>query len=365
MLTVVAAAADAGGARALLPVVRQLSATPGCRVRCHADRPARDIWTRAGLAPGDIAGADLSGVDRVVCGTSVNDRQAELGLMEGARARGTWTLAVLDSWLHYRERFTTREGRFVLPDVIAVMDPATRDDMVAEGFPAHRLVVTGQPAFDDLAPYRDGEARARASRRLRRLAGCAPAAACVLYVSQPFSQLGADALFGFHESAALADVVRALGTVLDRRAEDAMLVVKLHPRERDRPPALPVPSSPRLQVGRLDDESGLEPREMVAGSDLVIGMSSILLVEACLVGSPVLSYQPDLRIADPLPSNRLGWSRAVYDVRDLDQAIEAELFDPGARHARACVLGRLAPPRGATERVLDLLLAGGKERSHV
>jgi hypothetical protein len=80
-------------------------------------------------------------------------------------------------------------------------------------------------------------------------------------------------------------------------------------------------------------------------------------MEAALLHVPVVSYQPDLRISDPLPSNALGWSRAVTARADLDEALDGELFDPAVRAERRRRLVAIVRPGGATGRVASLLTA--------
>ena len=123
---------------------------------------------------------------------------------------------------------------------------------------------------------------------------------------------------------------------------------------------MPVPSSPRLRV-LVVDEPRLDPRRLVVGSDLVIGMNSMLLEEAAFMRVPVLSYQPGLTTDDMLWANRHGLSRAVYRRDELRAALEDELFDEVTRRERQRRLCEGAAPRGGTERVLAVLAGMGKE----
>ena len=103
-------------------------------------------------------------------------------------------------------------------------------------------------------------------------------------------------------------------------------------------------------------------------ADLVVGMHSMALVEACLLGRPVLSVQPGLRFADPLPTNRLGASRAVYRHEDLLPALDELLSNSAARVALASRAAGLLPTAGAARRVvhaLDALLGQPRPRSRV
>ena len=66
-------------------------------------------------------------------------------------------------------------------------------------------------------------------------------------------------------------------------------------------------------------------------ADLVVGMNTELLVEACYLGCITLSLQPGLRYPDRLPTNRLGVSRAVYRQEEIRPALQELLLNPKSR----------------------------------
>ena len=355
-MRILSIAGDAGGARALAPVIRQLRRTDGITVECWAYAAAVEIWDMAGFHPGEVGPLDACGFGRILLGTTVGSEQWELQIIQRARERKVRTVSVVDFWIHYRERFTAADGSFILPDAIAVMDIQTRQEMIAVGFPAERLHISGQPAFDELAHYDNPDTRQQARTRLRKMASCTADEPCILYASQPLSQLFSKDTLGFHEREVLIDVIRGLEYVLDKRLARAVLIFKLHPLDMRALYPLPPSNSQRL-TSMLVGDADLDPREMVVGCDLVIGMNSTLLMEACLLKKPVISYQPEIRIPDPLPSNRLGWSRAVLHREELEEALEAELFDSKTRAERTGLLATIPLMRGATERVVEFLLS--------
>ncbi|MDA0746024.1 MAG: hypothetical protein O2954_05855 [bacterium] len=353
-MKLLAVAGDAGGARAIMPVISRLSSDLSVEFRAYA--AAMDMWKEAGFQPGDASCLRLDGVHRIILGTTAGPLQHELNIIREAKSLDIRTVSVLDFWAHYRERFTTPEGVFVLPNAIAVMDEKAKEDMVAAEFPAECLHVTGQPAFDELVRYDLAEVRHQARKVLRCSVDCRTDETCILYASQPLSQLYSKAVLGFHEEDVLLGIVESLGRVLDRYSRRAVLLVKLHRREMNRPFTLPSSPSSNLRI-RLIETDDIEPRELVVGSDLVVGMNSMMLMEACLLKKPVVSYQPDLKIDDPLPSNRLGWSLGVYCRAALDGALETELFSRPGREVRKRMLAKIPSMSGATERVVELLMA--------
>ena len=373
-MKVLALAGDAGGARTLSPVLKRLASQPGVTLQVQAYAAAVEIWRREGwpVSPVDISA--VATCDRVLLGTSWQPEQWELEAISAARKADIRSVSVLDSWVNYRVRFLNRRGEFVLPDAIAVMDESARAEMVGEGFPSERLAVTGHPGFDELERFCSLEAqttaRAKVAKALNAILplpagegwgeGDRPPNAeganlqplLFLFASQPISQMADGASWGFDEHLVLADFIAALDGVLRDHHQKAVLLVKRHPRETG---ALILPSATSLTIHIVDDSLG-DYRELVTASDFVLGMNSNLLLEACLLGKPVVSYQPGLLRPDPLPSNRLGWSRAVTARDALASALAEEIFDDSRRWSREELLRSLPRPSGAAERVMRLLL---------
>ncbi len=347
-MVVAIVAGDAGGARALLPIIEVL-AKAGHELRLSAYAAAAIVWTEAGLAP-DRPNGKLTDCDRLVCGTSYQADAWELRMIESARLAGVPSVSLLDSWSNYRERFLL-EGRLILPDRIAVMDELAVREMVKEGFDPERLLVTGLPVFDELGSWRTrGVGGASHSKTVASLGH---RETIVLFASQPLSEMPGAASWGFHERGVWKDVFCALETILLKRNQRGTMLLKRHPREKG---SLPEPwgSSDHLNV--LEADKSLHYRDWILLSDLVVGMNSNLLLEACYLSCPVISYQPDLGRPDPLPSNRNGWSRLVTERDQLSRAIEEELFDPQIRQVRRSVLNSIVTPGGATENVIKWIM---------
>lgn len=277
-------ARDPGAAAALLPVVE--------RLRCSVvglDH-ARPVFERNGVPlvgpssdPDAFTAAQVLEELRprvLVTGTSRLEVAAlDSNWWQAAREAGIPSVAVLDHWIGYWQKFTTRERFDALPDVIAVMDDYARDQLRSLGCTAAQIVVTGQPAFDNLVGASfSGRPAARARWGVDELEWV------VLFVSEPIAGDLGDVV-GYDETDVLRMLVEALAHV------PARLVVKPHPRE-----------SPTRLAATLDAcgyhaeiETVLGGREAVAGADSVVGMTSILLLEAALGGNPVLSIQPGRR----------------------------------------------------------------------
>src|SRR5262249_54747469 len=154
-----------------------------------------------------------------------------------------------------------------------------------------------------------------------------------------------EASIGFDQRAVLSLVAGALTTCL--KASRIVLVVRLHPRGEAAPSL--EKNSLRAVVDRTPD-----PRDASLAADLVGGMNSVLLLESCFLGQPVLSIQPGLRGPDTLPSNPYSISAAAYTAEDARSALQTLASDPSARDALAARTKDLPLMGGAAERVWQI-----------
>ena len=362
---VVAVAGDPGGARAVAPVLEELRAAGRVRVQALAYRQALALWTQRGIAceplAEDLTAAAIGALLRearpalLLTATSANKVDLEKLFIEQARLLAVPSLTVKDFWSNYAMRFSDAAGRLCyVPDRIAVMDELARTEMIAAGFAPECLVVTGQPAFDDLAACR----AAFGPDQRREIRAGLPLEAdelFVLFASQPFAEVygsaeNSVAQLGYHEALVLGALREALAQLVRQHDRRVTLVIRPHPREQAEAFAAPADAGFRTLVS-----TGGDSRQFVMAADLVVGMTTVLLVEACYLGCPVVSLQPGLRQPDCLPTNRSGLSRPAYTLAAIAPLLEEMLFDPAARATARARLAHLAHEGGATRRVADLV----------
>ena len=227
--------------------------------------------------------------------------------------------------------------------------------MVALGFPAGRLHITGQPYLEGVASLPAGATAGAAA--LRRRLGVSARAHLIVFASEANARLcGVDAssprFLGFTERTALEELLGALEALALRRPVAPHVIVKLHPKES--------PAEYAWLEGRgcpfpLRCVEDIDPRTLILAADLVSGMTSMFLLEAVLLGKPVLSLQPGRLRDDVLISNRAGASVPVYEPGGAAAALEGLLFDPGLRERLRGAARRLLPAKGATRAVAGLV----------
>jgi hypothetical protein len=275
------AAGDVGGARALLPVAR-LAAAKGMTV-CALDHgtfrtegAAHWRW----LTPAKAA-AQAKVADVVLYATSVHDTLA-IQIAHHARAAGRPVLHLLDNWSNYAARIAS-----LVPDVYAVMDDLAMQEAIAEGVNPAILMVTGHPGIAKLA----GEADIFGTP----LPNTTPPD--IFFASEPAAIDGGARGRGYDENEVARILVQGLAQA-DNNAGHLTVKVAPHPREvreavraRFASLATEIPGAPKIVIVAPEDV-----RSTLHSASHVVGMTSILLYEAWLLGRPTLSLQPGLSI---------------------------------------------------------------------
>jgi hypothetical protein len=355
---IIAVAGDAGGASALVPVLLRLAERRDVELTPWAYGHAASVWQSRGIAFASLpangslgeAARQLGAADLLLTATSANELDYERHLTAEARRRGVPSLAVLDYWSNYARRFG---GADEWPDRVAVMDERARDGLAAAGLDAERLVVTGQPALDEVCAWRSGS-RERVRDRLRDEAGVGPRERLVLYASSPVGvaltpgEPAADV--GYDTFTVLTLLIESLDLLSRQESSPITLVVRPHPREEAR--------SFRGLAGdavRVTVNGEGHGRDWILASDLVTGMTSMLLVEACHLGRLTVSLQPGTRVPDPVPTNVSGASLPVYTAAEALPTLRRVLFDSPERADLERRLARLAQRPAATAAVLAII----------
>lgn len=311
------AAHDPGGANLLVPVMALLR-DAGHRLSLAAAGPAATIWPRVGepvstMADDGDAGSllDRLAPDLVVTGTSFSG--LERRLWAAARSRGIGSLAAIDAWTDPRCRFAGPDGDDEQPDVLCVLDEGMRDDILAGGWCRSRLCVTGQPHLQAVTR------RLREARRERKRAD----RPVVAFFSEPVRQdHGGIAAVGYDQDM-VADAI------LDGLAGAPPLTLLVQPHPREDPDVWRAWQAQKEESDRLRIVISDRPTDAVlAECDAVLGMTTMVLVEAVLAGIPALAVQPGRRCA-------------LNPLLDRFSGLEV-VTDPGAISARfSSMLGNL------------------------
>ncbi len=358
--SVVVVSGDPGGANAVAPVIQKLISDKKVRVCAFAYREAKTLWNDQNIPFSDLpdnttlesAKILLKNYEAVLffSGTSYNDLEFEKVFISGAKTMQIPSLVLLDYWSNYSIRFGDNKGnRIYIPDKIAIMDKFTQDEMVLEGFSSEQLIITGQPAFDDLILLRDSFSIQR-KKEIRENLGCLNDDFVVVFASEPlfWGTPTKPTNPGYTRNGVLHSLVTALDRIQEETQKRIVLVIRPHPREN---------SDEFLDIHgekiQIILSSNGRSRDIIQAADLVCGMTTVLLMEACYLGCIVASIQPGLSQPDTLPSNRLGYSIPIYYEEDIIPVLQMLLLDEKMRNSIRNKCMSLIPETQSADRVVS------------
>ena len=278
----------------------------------QAGLPVR-IFERPPSFPEMSAEWCASPVDALVTGTSHYEPFDDL-LWRAARVTGTPTLAAIDYWSNLARRFPT-----IRPDSIGVIDPAQEADARKIGF--EDVVITGHPSLVAIQPVPP------------RSAGNAVS---VLFVSERIAADVAEGVndsYGFDETDSFRLVMEAAESAA-AAGQPVELTVKFHPyNDADA-------FCDAVGAGGLSDRVNLtwvEGRQPIAplikASDIIVGISSVALVEASLMGRVVISVQPGLTREDMFVPGQRGFADTLIEPVQAVTRLSDLMCNPATREA--------------------------------
>lgn len=232
----------------------------------------------------------------LVVGTSHNPDSFGFSLIAAAQSSGIMSVGFVDMEIDAELRFRGRSGSVLgyAPDWLIVPDEWTKKTYETLGYRSERIRICGNPNYDRTMDF--AKAYVKKDRRaLRRhaLHGISDQQKVVVFVAE--HQNGNDprlrrmsdySLQGRGgNDARTAIVLEELLDAVARIETKPYVVVRMHPKNT-KEEFIPY-------MGEIDClHSGGEPLELVWLSDLVVGMTSMLVMEAALLGKPTLSILP-------------------------------------------------------------------------
>ena len=276
-MTTAVVAHDAGGAEILSSLLRRQGEGWRAGHVLALDGPARRIFERK-LGKIECVGleAAMGQASSLLCGTGWQT-DLEVRAIALAHHLGKRSVAFLDHWVNYRERFV-RNGKLELPDEIHVGD-AYAFERAHAAFPQLPVVRVENPYFLDLQEQFAKQAPPAPHDGLNFLYVCEP-------VREPaLRQFGNERHWGYTEDDALRyflDNVRLFGQPVGR------IVVRLHPSE----PAGKYDAIVADYALPVSFSSGRELAADIGDSDWVAGCNSMAMVMGLLAGRHVICCIP-------------------------------------------------------------------------
>lgn len=239
--------------------------------------------------------------DLIVTGTSMEPDSIDKKVIDAAWHLGIPSIAFVDFWANYIERFTQANGTQVFPDMIVTVDDTAKAEMVAAGVPEILIEIAGLTRLPPRGvPHTPGKS-----------------GYVLLFISQALSEIyGGDKLcrakIGYTQHDAFDLLAAALPVFQEQLGRDIELWIRHHPKETPWSPQIP-----HVIVNSLPANTCL------AQADLVAGMTGSMLIDALFMERPVVSFQPNLVGPDRLMPSRQGHVARISAASDALPALIA------------------------------------------
>jgi len=303
--------------------------------------------------------------DAILVGTSENPDTIAFAVIEQCKSMGIPSVGFVDGPANAQHRFRGKSNNPLahLPDFLLVSDQLAHDVFIDLGVSSKAIQVVGHPNMDRVRDRKttlmnEGKAQVRA----RVFPDIPATSTLVLFAAeisdgldpaefrrnQDYALLGS----GIHDGRTeicLEEVISALKAC----KADTSLVLRLHPKND--PDTF---ASFRDEVDAMSVDG--DPLEAVFAADVILGMTSILLFEAAVMGLPTVSVTPRRLESAWLTSIGLGLTRQVCTRNALHRTLNNLVKDPSAFVPPNIDI--VVPP-GAAQRMADCLAKIAAEKT--
>jgi len=333
-------ARDPGGANTIIPLIKPLRSKGHETIIFGKDAALRKFLENE-IEAKDITGTvseinlaalhhfiEQQNPDFVITGTSADDN-TEKYLWHVCTEAGIPALAIIDQWCNYGLRFSDygidklqeyyqNKKHIWLPARIVTLDEFAKQEMIAQGLPGDRIVVCGQPHFELLISHMQSSGTGKVFPREKRFT--------IIFASEPISSsYGSNGLksLGYNEKTIFRIFLDVLRRVLDETDTAVELIIRPHPKEDS------LNLTDMLEgYNDIDWQIDTETRswEIIQKADLVCGMSSMFLIEALILGRPIMSIQIGLCTEDPFIFSRRGIISSITQKKKLEENLRQAIL---------------------------------------
>lgn len=230
-------------------------------------------------------------------------------LWRWAGGKGVKSIGILDQWQNYELRFSgvdDSERLAYMPDFIFVMDETAKREMIVDGIPEDRIIITGQPAFDRIKT----EQKALNGKKIKKDLRIDEDSIAVVFVAELLTNYFGDRL-GYTEQTVLKFIGDTLNELCNKKIQ---LLIKLHPENKNDDFEWALNKWPMIGTQIID--KAFSPQESIAAADMVIGMTSVMLIESIIAGKPTVSLQLNSMVDSQLAATKAG---AIPFIKDTEQ----------------------------------------------
>jgi len=343
---------DPGGTNTIIPLFRPLQER-GYEVILYGKDVALKIYRQSGLDANDIAEyvsefgkAEIQefiekiNPDCIITGTSIEDF-TERYLWKASEKLNIPSFAILDQWINYGIRFSKygaynsdiyKDDRVhpFLPMKILVMDEIARREAIKDGLEPKRIEITGQPYFETLMQKVD-QITQSAIQDIRKKLNVEEDDFVITFASEPVSvdyrgNIDGQDYWGYNEKTIFKELIKAIVHIVPEFKRGISIVIKLHPREGKKNYCEVIKNLKSNNVKVTIVES-FDSYSLITASDLVCGMSSMFLIEAVVIGKPVISIAIGLNRENPFVLDRIGVLKSELSNEELQDKLRLFMIE--------------------------------------
>lgn len=274
--------------------------------------------------------------DFILTATSADDF-TEKYLWKAGEQLGISSFAILDQWMNYSIRFSDYKVSDIanekillhtyLPTKILVMDEFAKEEMIREGFESDKIIISGQPHFENL---RNKYKNISNNEKLKFYTDLKIEnnELIILFASEntskSYNEKDADKHYwGFTERTILKIILKTISEVclFQKRVRKIRVIIKQHPKEdiNNWNDIVENFNHNHIKINVISEGDSMKLAKL---SNIVIGMSSMLLIESAMLGLPIASIQIGLARDNPFIFDRIGKVKSILMEEELKTFIQ-------------------------------------------
>ncbi|WP_252179569.1 CDP-glycerol glycerophosphotransferase family protein [Endozoicomonas sp. 4G] len=234
---------------------------------------------------------------------TTNSPRAERAAVDAAKDLGIPSLCLVDLFALQEISWIGQPG---FANKVCVISEYIKEKMLAAGRKPGEIVVTGNPAFDELSKYQNPEC----VRLFREKKGWSLEDKIVLWASNvepemhPYTSQKGDALLPLKVEEMLKKMVDADPSI--------KLVIRPHPNDS----RLPFTDSDRIELSSQKDDLN----QLLTAVDCVVVLASTVGMQAALLRKPLVNIKLSI-FSKNAPYDEMRLSTGVDDLNDLNEVI--------------------------------------------
>lgn len=217
----------------------------------------------------------------VITGTCLNDG-IDKKWLNIAKQNRVKVISIIEHWSLYKKRFELNK-KYFYPDIIYVNDEVAKKEAIEDGIDKKLLKVVGNPVLENIKLDKNSQNIVNSS--INKM-GIDVNKKIITFVSEEYKKdfpKESSYYQGFDEFEVLDDILEVMPFEYN-------LIIKLHPSENEDKYDYLKTAKNVIIIKKIDISLLFEL------SDIIIGMGSMLLIEASLVKNLVYSYRPNEKI---------------------------------------------------------------------